>query len=273
MYLVLEYMKRGDLLHFLATRDKESAANAGKSDDAKKKSKGDSFPPVTERELWIIFRQVVQGVKYLHQHNIIHGDIKPHNLLMGDDGIIRIADFGISKMLEDAREKLEDATGTPAFMSPELCGDSGSISGQLADVWAIGATMFMLLFGFPPFLAGSIINLYQKIINDPLVFPHSIDPSLSDLLEHMLEKKPEKRYSLDEVIRHPWLKQPPTNYVPPQDKTSTSNFGVWPPAPSYSKAADDAMNSPIKTADKDDLFMSILQNTKTEEEDGKTLRF
>ncbi|CAM9312051.1 unnamed protein product, partial [Ectocarpus fasciculatus] len=252
MYLVLEYMKRGDLLHFLATRDKES-------DDTKKKAKGDSFPPVTERELWIIFRQVVQGVKYLHQHNIIHGDIKPHNLLMGDDGIIRIADFGISKMLEDAREKLEDATGTPAFMSPELCGDEGSISGQLADVWAIGATMFMLLFGFPPFLAGSIINLYQKIINDPLVFPHPIDPSLSDLLEHMLEKKPENRYSLDEVIRHPWLKQPPTNYVPSQDKTSTRSEDE---VESYDSDSVDSAPKPPKKPAIPSKLASALPETK-----------
>jgi serine/threonine protein kinase len=62
-------MKKGDLLAFLGAREKES-------DDSGKKKTTDSFTPVTERELWIIFRQVVQGVKYLHQHKIIHGDIK-----------------------------------------------------------------------------------------------------------------------------------------------------------------------------------------------------
>lgn len=67
-------MKRGDLLHFLRERDKDN--NPTPSEEMKRK-KSDVFTPVNERELWIIFRQVVHGVKYLHQHNIIHGDIKP----------------------------------------------------------------------------------------------------------------------------------------------------------------------------------------------------
>ncbi len=265
-------MKRGDLLHFLGERDKDAKDGAAAAtNDPGKRRPSDAFTPVTERELWIIFRQVVHGMKYLHQHKIIHGDIKPQNLLMGEDGVLRIADFGISKMLTDG-QKLENVSGTPAFMSPELCAGATSLTLeqlQLADVWAIAATMFMLRCGHPPFLAGSIINLYNKIINDPLVFPFAIDPSLQDLLTHMLEKDPAKRYTLQEVIQHPWLRQPPTNFTRPGTSSSAApsrrgNFGVWPPAPTYDKDERAAMDSPIKTADNEDVFMSIMQNTKTE---------
>jgi serine/threonine protein kinase len=179
---------------------------------------------------------------------------------MGEDGVIRIADFGISKMLADG-ERLSNAAGTPAFMSPELCSGAPSVSGQQADVWAIAAAMFMLRFGHPPFLAGSIVHLYNKIINDPLVFPHVIDPALQNLLEHMLEKDPEKRYTIDEVIRHPWLTTPPTTVV--KSVSRRDNFGVWPPAPTYDKDERAAMDSPLKTANRDEMYSSIVGNTST----------
>jgi serine/threonine protein kinase len=137
------------------------------------------------------------------------------NLLLGEDGLVKIADFGISQMLSASGQKLADAAGTPAFMSPELC-EGKSFSGQLADIWAIGATMFMLRFGHPPFLAKSIINLYHKICNDPLVFPGPIDPGLRNLLENMLEKDPNKRYTLQQIIMHPWFRHPPAVHAAQQ---------------------------------------------------------
>jgi [calcium/calmodulin-dependent protein kinase] kinase len=79
LYLVLEYMKRGDLLHFLSERDAEDPSSTGMP---QKRRNSGSFTPVNERELWIIFRQVVHGVKYLHQHNIVHGDIKVKHIVL-----------------------------------------------------------------------------------------------------------------------------------------------------------------------------------------------
>lgn len=197
MYLVLEYMKKGDLINVLKKRD----GNGNDSD----------FQTLSDFEVWQIFRQLVTGIRYLHFQNIVHGDIKPQNLLLGDDGIVKIADFGISQMLSGSDEQLHDAGGTPAFMAPELCEGKKNFSGQLADIWAIGATIFMLRFGQPPFVAKSIINLYYKICNDPLVFPvtPSIDPGLQNLIEGMLEKNPEKRLTIAQIVAHPWYRQPP----------------------------------------------------------------
>ena len=171
-----------------------------------------------------------------------HRSIATQNLLLGEDGLVKIADFGISQMLSASGQKLADAAGTPAFMSPELC-EGKSFSGQLADIWAIGATMFMLRFGHPPFLAKSIIHLYSKICNDPLVFPAPIDPGLKNLLENLLEKDPNKRYTLQQIIMHPWFRHPPTVHAqqlhmrcPPSATPTIVNPYSGPPAAAHMHA-------------------------------------
>lgn len=188
-------------------------------------------------------------------------------------------------MLSASGQKLADAAGTPAFMSPELC-EGKSFSGQLADIWAIGATMFMLRFGHPPFLAKSIINLYHKICNDPLVFPGPIDQGLKNLLENLLEKDPSKRYTLQQIIMHPWFRHPPSAHTQQQQQNQMnarsvvsghnaqgagasastpkatnkadqqSSITFKPPA-SYEADEEAAMKVPVKIDHNDEVYMSI----------------
>jgi serine/threonine protein kinase len=203
--------------------------------------------------------------------------------LVGEDGIVKIADFGISKMLENgSAQKLVDAAGTPAFMSPELCSAEVAFSGQLADIWAIGATMFMLRYGTPPFVAGNVIALYNKIINDPLEFPSlSVDPGLRNLLVNMLEKDPKLRYSMDQVITHPWLRVAPPASRKISDSRDASHGISSRDAPSalqYTKKYVDeeaaAMNGPVNTVDKHDMFLSIgvgLGKIRSDDEDDTAI--
>lgn len=192
------------------------------------------------------------------------------NILVGEDGIVKIADFGISKMLENgSAQKLIDAAGTPAFMAPELCSAEVAFSGQLADIWAIGATMYMLRFGMPPFVASNVMSLYVKIVNDALEFPNvTIDPGLRNLLVNMLEKDPKLRYSMDQVITHPWLRVAPappvlkkgselrdssTQNISRRTRGSTLQF-----TDKYLNEEAEAMNVPVITIDdKNDVFKSI----------------
>ena len=104
LYLVIEHMQFGDLLSMI-----KDPNNEGK------------YKPLTDYELWSLFLQVLDGLKYLHDKKIVHGDIKPQNLLVGEGGIVKIADFGISQTLFASKQKLTDVAGTPAFMSPEMC--------------------------------------------------------------------------------------------------------------------------------------------------------
>jgi serine/threonine protein kinase len=245
MYLVVEYVKNGDLTNILKSRAQSCAPG--------------ELPTLTDGEIWNIFRQLAAGVRYLHYQNVVHGDIKPQNLLIGEDGVVKIADFGISKMVHASSQKLADAAGTPAFMSPELC-SGGSFSGQLADVWAMGITIFMLKFGQPPFIAGNIILLYHKIQSDPLVFPSAINHSLQELLVGMLQKDPEERCQLNEVIQHSWLRQPPVIRV--QNQAPAQNFK---PPDSYDRDERAAMEGPVHTVNNEDIYSSIAFGTRSKQ--------
>jgi len=88
-----------------------------------------------------------QGLDYLHSHKIAHGDLKPDNLLLGANGHIKIADFG-SSQLTRVCDLVNRSAGTPAFMAPEMCtGDP--YHARLADVWALGACLYMFIYGTP----------------------------------------------------------------------------------------------------------------------------
>lgn len=252
MYLILEYMKKGDMINVLKSR---SGDKSGSESD---------FQPLSDLELWNIFRQVAAGIRYLHYQNVVHGDIKPQNLLIGDEGVVKIADFGISKMLHASGQKLADASGTPAFMSPELFDTGKAFSGQLADIWALGATMWMLKFGNPPFVAKNIVALSNKIQNDPLVFPSDdVDVKLQDLLENMLAKDANKRLSLQEVIMHPWMRtQPPPPAKKPSGPQTQRTSKMFQPPPSYELDHDNAMKGGVKTVDDEEIFRSISGNAK-----------
>lgn len=213
LFLVLEYMKHGDLL---SHQKKKHAASSSSSSGASTSGEGNAMESLHDRDLHCVFLQVVLGLAYLHEQKIVHGDIKPQNILVGDKDAVKIADFGISQSLYGSKQKLTDTAGTPAFMSPEMCSGE-EYSGQMADIWAVGATFFMLKFGNPPFVAKSAMQMFEKIQNDPLVFPFAIDPLLQDLLTGMMVKDPQKRMTLLEVMCHPWVTKEETlsNYSNP----------------------------------------------------------
>lgn len=195
---------------------------------------------------------------------------------MGDDNLVKIADFGISKMLENgSAQKLVDAGGTPAFMAPELCSSSEAFSGQLADIWAIGATMFMLRFGHPPFVASNVLALYNKIVNDPLEFPPvAIDPGLRNLLVNMLEKDPKLRYNMDQITSHPWLRFAPRPVASPfvhhPESSIKSDKQVLQLSDQYFNEEAEAMKCPKKIVDKEEIYRSIGYGVeqKHQSEDG-----
>ncbi|KDO27346.1 CAMKK/META protein kinase [Saprolegnia parasitica CBS 223.65] len=191
LFLVLEFMQLGDLLSFTKKTKPASTSDT-------------ICAPMLDPELHGVALQVLHGLAYLHDQNIVHGDLKPQNLLIGEQGIVKIADFGISQNLYGSKQQLLESKGTPAFMSPEMC--SGvQYSGQLADVWAVGATLYMLKFGNPPFVAKTTLQVFEKIQNDPVVLPGAVDPALADFLHKIMTKDPSRRLALADALSHPWI--------------------------------------------------------------------
>lgn len=150
------------------------------------------------------FRDVLAGLMYLHAHNIFHGDIKPENLLVGSNGTVKISDFSVSRMFEDSNDELRRSPGTPIFTAPECCLGL-TYHGKIADVWALGVTLYFMVLGCYPFMGESLQDTYDKIVHEPLLLPEDMNPELANLLEGLLCKDPKKRMSLDAVARHPWV--------------------------------------------------------------------
>ncbi|KAG9445557.1 hypothetical protein H6P81_011685 [Aristolochia fimbriata] len=149
-------------------------------------------------------RDIVAGLMYLHSHNIVHGDIKPDNLLVTSSGSVKIGDFSVSQVFEDDNDELRRSPGTPVFTAPECCLGL-TYRGRAADTWAVGVTLYCMVFGRYPFLGDTLQDTYDKIVNNPLSFPEEPTPQLKNLLEGLLCKDPEKRISLGGVAIHSWV--------------------------------------------------------------------
>lgn len=155
--------------------------------------------PLAAGEVLRCARQTAHGLKAAAAQGIIHRDIKPSNLMLGRDGQVKITDFGLAK----ARAEVGAGTlaltstgvvmGTPLFMSPEQ-GKGGTVD-QRSDIYSLGATLFFLLYGCPPFEADSPIAIILKHINDPVTFPPQpeVPEPVKSLLRRMLAKDLERR--------------------------------------------------------------------------------
>lgn len=166
----------------------------------------DSGPPcvLEENKARLYLRDIVSGLMYLHSHNIIHGDIKPDNLLVSAAGKVKIGDFSVSQVFEDDNDKLRRSPGTPVFTAPECCvGDR--YHGKCADTWAVGVTLYCMILGKYPFLGETLQDTYDKIVNNPIILPDDMNPLLKNLLEGLLCKDPTQRLTLESVCQHEWF--------------------------------------------------------------------
>ena len=149
------------------------------------------------------FRDLILGIEYLHAQGVVHRDIKPDNLLLTEDDILKIVDFGVSEIFEKHSEMMTaKSAGSPAFLPPELCvAKHGGISGKAADIWSMGVTLYCLRFGKIPFEQPGVLQLYESIKNDPidLSAEDTIDEYFKDLLYKLLEKDPSKRIKMPEL--------------------------------------------------------------------------
>ncbi|KAI5083733.1 hypothetical protein GOP47_0003476 [Adiantum capillus-veneris] len=147
------------------------------------------------------FKDVVTGIVYLHSRRIIHGDIKPENLLISASGHVKICDFSVSQRFQGNNDELRRSPGTPVYTAPE-CITGATYRGRAADVWALGVTLYCMIMGTYPFIGDTLQSTYDEIVHGTLKLPEGLTPQLADLLEGLLCKDPIDRMTLDKVIQH-----------------------------------------------------------------------
>ncbi|KAG0275700.1 hypothetical protein BGZ95_008465 [Linnemannia exigua] len=160
----------------------------------------------TDSDCRRIFQQMVLGIEYLHEHDIVHRDIKPDNLLRAADGTLKIVDFGVSEMFtKKGDDMIKKSAGSPAFMAPELCRSHGEVSGKPTDLWSMGVTLFCIRYGRLPFKSGMSLELQKMINEDEPDLGDEQDPRFRTTITRLLEKDPSKRMTIDELRNDPWL--------------------------------------------------------------------
>uniref|UniRef100_A0A8C9EUI2 non-specific serine/threonine protein kinase n=1 Tax=Pavo cristatus TaxID=9049 RepID=A0A8C9EUI2_PAVCR len=156
-----------------------------------------------EDQVQTIAAQLVSALYYLHSHRILHRDMKPQNILLGKDGVIKLCDFGFARAMSIHTMVLTSIKGTPLYMSPELVEERPY--DHTADLWSVGCILYELFMGTPPFYTSSIFQLVSLIVKDPVKWPKAISPAFKSFLQGLLMKDPRQRLSWPELLSHPFV--------------------------------------------------------------------
>jgi len=168
------------------------------------------LPPRRSAEICI---KVAEAVAYAHAHGVIHRDLKPGNILIDRSGVPRVTDFGLAKRVDSDNQLTQtgQVLGTPAYMPPEQAlGKTGDI-GPPADIYALGAVLYAMLLGRPPFQAASPLETLRQVVDQDPVAPSKLNREVPKDLETIcmicLQKKPDARFQsvqqfLEELNRY-----------------------------------------------------------------------
>src|SRR5881296_357393 len=177
-----------------------------------------SRAPISMRQAAEIIAKVARTVHYAHEHGILHRDIKPGNILLDAKGEPHLTDFGLARLVESESSVTHtlDVLGTPSYMAPEQAVGNNTVVSSVTDVYGLGAVLYQLLTGQPPFAGGTTYETIKLLLDteprQPRLLNPKIDRDLATICLKCLEKDPKRRYSsalaLAEDLEH-WLKHEP----------------------------------------------------------------
>ena len=160
-----------------------------------------------ELEVQCYSLQIIRALKYIHNHRIIHRDLKLGNLFLTSKLELKLGDFGLAAKLEYDGQRRKTVCGTPNYVAPEILEKKNGHSYEV-DIWSLGVVIYTMLFGVPPFDANDEKIICKKIKMNSYKFPENIkvDPSAKKLISSLLNLDPSKRPSLDSIVEHDFFK-------------------------------------------------------------------
>ncbi|KAI7879377.1 kinase-like protein [Lichtheimia hyalospora FSU 10163] len=243
IYLVMEYCSMGDLAQYIKRKRSSKGTRGG----------------LSEHFVRHFLKQLADALKFLRSHNLVHRDIKPQNLLLippndqDDIPLLKVADFGFARNLPNA-SLADTMCGSPLYMGPEIL--SGLKYDAKADLWSVGAVLYEVVTGRPPFRAQNHIELLKKINEneDRIRFPDEkpdavvapIGNDIKDLIRKLLKKNPVERITFEEFFMHPAIiNNPPSPSSQPQPPRPSSSSSRSTTTIRHRRMSHDISRSPI----------------------------
>jgi serine/threonine protein kinase len=186
IYLVIEYCPQGDFSKFQRRK------------------------AIQEVHVQKYMKQLMLGLKYLKENNIMHRDLKPQNILISKEGNLKLTDFGYAKVVNGTNAMIKTFCGSPLYMAPEIIKSKGvNDYSTKADLWSVGCIFYEMLTGYPPFYVNSMADLIKKIDDHDIIIPKALNISneAKELLFSLLQVDPQKRIEWDEFFAHKWLQK------------------------------------------------------------------
>ena len=178
-YIIMEYCKHGELFDYIVKNEK-----------------------LSEEEASIFFYQLINGIEHIHSKGISHRDLKPENLLLAENNILKIIDFGLShEFWGDGDELLKTKCGSPSYAAPEIiC--CPLYDGFKVDIWCSGIILYAMVCGYLPFEGDNNDILFKNILDCDPEFPDFLSDMSIDLILKILNPNPEKRITIEEIKKH-----------------------------------------------------------------------
>ena len=189
IFIIMEYCEGQDIMDYILTRGR-----------------------LSEDESLKFFQQLINALYYLHSQNITHRDIKIDNLLLDRNLDLKLIDFGLSTKYRDDK-LLSQPCGTVVYAAPEVL-DCKEYHGMLADVWSSGIVLFGMLSGFLPFGDPDDEINKKMVLKGKIDMPKFFSRGAIDLLKHMLDINPLTRYTLEDIMEHPWFNKNQFKLIP-----------------------------------------------------------
>ncbi|XP_008301043.1 serine/threonine-protein kinase 17A [Stegastes partitus] len=249
MVLVLEFAAGGEIFNQCVSDQEEEA--------------------FSEEDVRRLMRQILEGVAFLHQNNVVHLDLKPQNILLTSScplGDIKIVDFGLSRMISSHHE-LREIMGTPEYVAPEIL-NYEPIS-TATDMWSIGVLAYVMLTGISPFLGEdkqeTFLNISQLNVSYTEDGLQQLDQAALSFIQMLLRKQPQERATAEQCRTHPWLQSSEPQETQTVEKILSAEDQKPSSASSSSTCSPEPPSSTSTAEEEEDVEEDVKEGPVTEE--------